>query len=82
MLNCFSKRRKIKDIKITKDFKDTTPSLTKLIRKTAEYVQTGNIDKIIIDQNNTLLDGYCSYLILKALEVESAKVVIVREDKR
>lgn len=78
MLNCFSKRRRIKDIKITKDFKDTTPSLNKLIRKTAEYVQTGNIDKIIVDKDNTLLDGYCSYLILKALEVESAKVTLIK----
>lgn len=79
MLNCFSKRRKIKDIRITEDFRQATPSINKIIRKTAEYINSGTIDKIIVDKNNTLLDGYCSYLILKALEVEDTKVAVVKE---
>lgn len=71
-----TKKVKITDIKIPDEYKAIVPGTTKIIRKTADYTCTGIIDKIYVTNDLTLWDGYCSYLILKALGYEKVKVVI------
>lgn len=37
-------------------------------------------DKIIVDENYTLTDGYCSYLLAKAFDVTEIEVIIRTND--
>lgn len=79
MLFTISKRVSIHKVKIPDEFRDTPPSMGKLIRKTAEFIKTGKLDKIYVSKDLTLFDGYCSYLIYKALGYETVKVIKVKE---
>lgn len=73
------KKVKTDEIRITPKYAQTPPKSNKLIRKTAAYIKYGTLDTIYLDKNLNLIDGYCSYLIAKALGVEKIKCVIVRE---
>lgn len=78
------KKRKIKLSKITipKHFEKTPPKPEKLIKKTINYINTGELSPICVSgKNNVLVDGYCSYLIRKACGEEKVKVVYVNEGK-
>lgn len=61
------RRRFFKDIVVSAEFKSTQPLPQKLIRKTADFLISGNLEKIYIDKDFKLIDGYCSYLIVKEL---------------
>lgn len=64
------RRRFFEDIVIPVEFKLTQPSSQKLIRKTADFLISGNLEKIYIDKDFKLVDGYCSYLIANELGVD------------
>lgn len=81
----FEARRRtisINNIKIPEPFRMSPPSPRKIIEKTVDYVLNGNIDRIYVDKNFTLFDGYCAYLILKHTGVEKVRVVVTREVKK
>lgn len=59
-------------ITIPNEYSVTQPSPEKLIRKTADYFKTGKLEKIYVDKSFQLVDGYCSYLIAKEIEVGKA----------
>lgn len=54
-----------KNIIITSHFLQHYPVIEKLRTKMEIYEKTGTLCPIIINRNFELVDGYCSYLILK-----------------
>ena len=83
MFECIKKNlKKIDAIKIPAHFTATTPSPEKLIRKTAEFVKDGRLEKIYVDKDLNLLDGYCSYLIAKELGYKNVKIVQFRKKEK
>ena len=74
------KRIKISKITIPKHFEENPPKSLKLIEKTINYLKTNNLSPIYVcHKNNTLVDGYCSYLIRKACGEDKVKIVYVDE---
>lgn len=67
------------EIVIPAEFSKTQPTTEKLIRKTADYFKTGKLEKIYVDKDFRLVDGYCSYLIAKELGLnEIGKALKIR----
>lgn len=68
---------KVRDIDILDEFKATPPNPGKIIRKTIEYNTTGNLpDRIILNEDLVLIDGYISYLIARQQGIEDVSVCI------
>lgn len=59
-------------ITIPNEFLRTQPLPEKIIQKTADFYETGKLEKIYVDKDFKLVDGYCSYLIAKEIEVGKA----------
>lgn len=67
----------LKEIVISEDFKKTKPAAAKLDRVRQYVADFGNLpDKIVINENNVLIDGYCTYLVACELAIDSANVRI------
>lgn len=83
MLDCIKMKFITLDkIKISQDFMDSPPKPERVIRKTAEFMNGGKLEPILIDKDRNLIDGYCSYLIAKTLNSNKFKVVMVTEKSR
>lgn len=65
----------IDKIKISYDFMLTSPRYTKFSWKERNFLNNGKIGQIILDENYTLVDGCCSYLIYKKHGINKVKVV-------
>ena len=50
---------------ISHEFMLAPPRWSKLLRKENEFLKSGKLSKIILNQKQELIDGYCSYLILR-----------------
>ena len=60
----YQSRMSIEDIKIFPCFKATPPKSNKMQKKERFFHETGEFEsKIILDNNNFLIDGYTSYLL-------------------
>lgn len=82
LFHCQSKKNvNIDKIKISEEFKKYPPKLEKLVIKTAEYINTGIVEPILLDEAYNLVDGYCSYLIIKALGIDKFKCVMIKTKK-
>lgn len=55
----------VNDIRISHEFMLAPPRWSKLLRKENEFFKSGKLSKIILNQKQELIDGYCSYLILR-----------------
>ena len=64
----------ISDIVITYDFQLTSPRRIKFERKERDFLKNGTIGKIILNDNFELIDGYCTYLILKKHDANKVPV--------
>ena len=54
----------LKEIVISDDFKKTQPAAAKLGRVRQYVADFGKLpEKIVINENNVLIDGYCAYLV-------------------
>ena len=62
------------EIKVPKEFKERPPSPEKLIRKTLDFCRDSEAGTILVDGDMNLLDGYCSYLIVKQTDIKFAKI--------
>lgn len=62
----------IKKIKIKDYYKK--PRYNKLQAKKAFYRKYGLLPEIILDKNNVLVDGFCSYYIARIWELKYVKV--------
>lgn len=67
---------RLDDIKIRDSFINSKPNEEKMQMKTVEYNNSGKLKPIIVDENNVLIDGYISYLILKQFEIENTRVIV------
>lgn len=63
-------------IKVSRAFRSSRPRPEKLIKKTSAFLSGYDIDPIVLDENSWLLDGYCTYLIYKALGVKHVNCTI------
>lgn len=64
----------INNIKIKPEFKQ--PNKSKLMHRRKYFLETGNFyNKIILDKQNQLLDGYTSYLIAQELGIEIVTII-------
>lgn len=69
---------KLDNITITDEFKNTPPSIEKIISKLNYYKENNKFDKeIYINSDNELVDGYITYLICKMLNIEEIIVRII-----
>ena len=83
MFECIKRNgKKIDAIKVPPHFKAATPSPEKLIKKTADFLNEGRLEKIYVDKDFNLLDGYCSYLIATTLGYKKAKIVQFRKREK
>ena len=83
MFECIKRYgNKIDAIKIPAHFKAAPPKPEKLIQKTAEFVKDGRLEKIYVDKDFNLIDGYCSYLIATTLGYKKAKIVQFRKREK
>lgn len=76
-LNTEKKFINVGDIIISDKFAATNPSREKLQRKLLYYVESNKFDKpIVIDKDNTLVDGYINYLICGLMGIKSVIAVV------
>jgi len=54
----------LNDIKISKEFANHRPKYEKLYNRAVE-VKNGKADRICVDENGVLIDGYATYIVLK-----------------
>ena len=70
-------------IKVPSEFIENPPKPEKIIFKTAKFFETGELEKIYVDEEFNLLDGYCSYLIATILGKKKTnnkvKIIMVRD---
>lgn len=80
-------KRNLNKIEISGAFKRCPPKEEKFERKLFEFKVSGKLDPMIVDENNVLVDGYCSYLIAKQnmsarrkAKIYRAKELVVRKN--
>ena len=71
-------KRNFDKIEISGAFKRCPPKEEKFERKLFEFEVKGKLDPMIIDKNNVLVDGYCSYVIAKQNMAARRKAKIYR----
>ena len=67
---------KLSNINILPAFKQSFPSDRKLLKCMTYFAKHKKLDRdIVLDKNNTLVDGYVAYLTLKSLGIKKCKYV-------
>lgn len=67
--------KKLKNIKISKEFKMKYPKTLKLISKMEYYLRNNKFEQpIVINKDNVLVDGYTSYIIAQMLNKKYVRV--------
>ena len=68
---------KVSSISIHESFKNTNPSLSKILAKLEYYKENGKFKKdIIINRDGLLLDGYINYLLCKTIGIDTIRVAV------
>lgn len=70
--------RNYKKITISERFKNSPPKGKKINKKIQQYLACKKLSPIIVDENMTLIDGYCTYLIVDALKVPKRRFKIYK----
>lgn len=67
--------KRLKNIKISKEFKMKYPRTLKLISKMEYYLRNNKFEQpIVINKDNVLVDGYTSYIIAQMLNKKYVRV--------
>ena len=67
--------KRLKNIKISKEFKMKYPRTLKLISKMEYYLRNNKFEQpIVINKDNVLVDGYTSYIIAQMLNKKWVRV--------
>lgn len=84
MLQAKNKKLKLADIRIPRRFEESRPSPDKLNEKYRRYIETGVLDKVYVDEDMNLVDGYISFLIARMVGADGVLrgVVLIDRDKR
>ena len=56
--------------------------LDKVSRHIAEYTRNRSLDPIIVDENNVLIDGYCSLIVAKIVRKNKLEVYRIKASVR
>lgn len=79
MITSTTAKLKIEDIKIPENYEKQLPNADKLKARIEHFKKCGTFDReILVDENNTLLDGYTVYLISKMLGIEKVRVLKIK----
>ena len=72
----FEENAKLSDIKIPKEFQESTPGKNK-VKKYRDYWNEykRQLKPVVLNKNNVLLDGYIQYLTLKENGIEECFVI-------
>ena len=71
------RKMKLSDIRITSAFTESTPTESKMQECREHWDKFQRQDRyIVVDHDNTLIDGYIQYLILKENNIEEAEIKI------
>ena len=83
MLQAKNKKLKLADIRIPRRFAESRPSPDKLNEKYRRYMETGVLDKVYVDEDMNLVDGYISFLIARMIGADGVLrgVVLIDRDK-
>lgn len=84
MLQAKNKKLKLDDIRVPRRFAESRPSPEKLNEKYRRYIETGVLDKVYVDEDMNLVDGYISFLIARMLGANGVRrgAVLIDRDKR
>lgn len=67
--------KRLKNIKISKEFKMKYPRTLKLISKMEYYLRNNKFEQpIVVNKDNVLVDGYTSYIIAQMLNKKWVRV--------
>lgn len=77
-LHAKNKKVALRQIKIPENLKHSIPSSIKFAKHLDSFRETFEIEKIYIDSEGYLIDGYISYLIAKAFDLEKVNAVIIQ----
>lgn len=81
MLQAKNKNLKLADIRIPRRFAESRPSPDKLNEKYRRYMETGVLDKVYVDEDMNLVDGYISFLIARMIGAEGVLRGVVLIDR-
>lgn len=71
------RKMKLSDIKITSAFTESTPTYEKMEECRKNWNDFHKQDRfIVVDHDNTLIDGYVQYLVLKENDIEDVEIKI------
>lgn len=77
------RKMKLSDIKIKESFANTTPKEEKMNECRQNWNTYHRQDRyIVVDNDNTLIDGYIQYLILKDAGVDEAEIKISNKRRK
>ena len=58
------------------------PKLGKVSRHIEKYAMNQSLDPIIVDENNVLIDGYCSLIVAKIVRMDEVEVYRIKASMR
>lgn len=77
------RKMKLSDIRIKESFVNTTPKEAKMKKCRDNWNEWHRQDRyIVVDHDNTLIDGYIQYLVLKENGIEEAEIKISDRRKK
>ena len=81
-LRLYSRKVKLfpEEIIVPKDF--GYPDLDKVSQHIVEYTGNRSLDPIIVDENNVLIDGYCSLIVAKIVRKNKLEVYRIKASVR
>ncbi len=58
------------------------PKLDKVSRHIEKYARNQSLDPIIVDENDILIDGYCSLIVAKIVRMDEVEVYRIKASMR
>lgn len=78
----YSRRVKLlpEEIIVPENFK--YPNLDKVSRHIEKYARDQSLDPIIVDENDVLIDGYCSLIVATIVHMDEVEVYKIKASMR
>lgn len=79
MITSTTAKLRIDEIKIPENFAKQLPNMDKLKARIEHFKKCETFDReILVDENNTLLDGYTTYLIARMIGMTDVRVLKIK----
>lgn len=73
-----NKTMNTEDIRLNSNVGQSKPNPDKLLRHFDEYAATGVLPrKILVDADNNIVDGLCTYLVAKTMRIPKVDVIVL-----